>query len=107
MKPTDIDNVRPGMKTRVLLTAYRQRNLPQIRGVLQSISADRLVEDRSGHAYYLAKVEIDPDDLAKIENVRLIPGMPAEVMILNGEQTLLEYLVRPLVESISKSLRES
>lgn len=107
VKPIDIDNVRPGMTARVLLTAYRQRNLPQIYGVLRSVSADRLVEDRSGNAYFLAKVEVDPDDLAELEDVRLMPGMPAEVMILIGERTVLDYLLRPLVESITKSFRES
>lgn len=107
VKPVDIENVRPGMDARIILTAYRQRNLPQIFGVLRSISADRLVEDRSGEAYYLAKVEVDADDLARLDNIRLIPGMPADVMILNSERTFVDYMLRPLFESINKSFRES
>ena len=95
------------MRARVMLTAYRQRNLPQIYGSLRSISADRLIEDRSGDAYFLAKVEVDPAELARLENVRLTPGMPAEVMILTGEQTLVDYLLRPLLDSVTKSFRES
>ncbi len=106
LRPIDIDNVHPGMKARVLLTAYRQRNLPQIHGVLRSVSADSLVEDRTGRAYFLAKVEVDPDDLARLSDVRLIPGMPAEVMIFTGEQTLFEYVARPLAESVLKSFRD-
>ncbi|WP_342241813.1 HlyD family type I secretion periplasmic adaptor subunit [Inquilinus sp. OTU3971] len=107
IKPTDIDVVRPGMTARVLLTAYRQRNLPQIHGTLRSISADRLVEDKSGTAYYLAKVEVDPSELSQLDGVRLIAGMPTEVMILTGERTLLDYLLRPLLDSITRSFRES
>lgn len=107
VRPKDIDNVQPGMRTRVILTAYRQRNLPQIHGVLRSISADRIVEDRSGNAYFLAKVEVDPKDLEALKDVHLMPGMPAEVMILVGEQTVMDYLFRPLVESLTKSFRES
>jgi HlyD family secretion protein/epimerase transport system membrane fusion protein len=107
VKPNDIDNVRPGLTARVLLTGYRQRSLPQIQGILRSVSADSLVEDRSGNSYYLAKVEVDPDDLAQLEDVRLIPGMPADVMILNGEQTFLDYILRPLLESVTRSFRES
>jgi HlyD family type I secretion membrane fusion protein len=106
VKPIDIDTVQPGMRARVLLTAYRQRNLPRIHGSLRSISADRLIEDRSGDAYFLAKVEVDPAELAQLESVRLTPGMPAEVMILTGEQTLFEYLLRPLLDSVTKSFRE-
>ena len=107
VKPNDIDSVRPGLEARVLLTGYRQRTLPQIGGVLRSISADSLVEDRSGNSYYLAKVEVDPDDLAQLQDVRLIPGMPADVMILNGEQTFLDYILRPLTDSVTRSFRES
>jgi len=107
VKPIDIDTVHPGMKARVLLTAYRQRNLPQIHGTLRSISADRLIDDRSGEAYFLAKVEVDRAELARLADVRLTPGMPAEVMILTGEQTLLNYLLRPLLDSVTKGFRES
>lgn len=107
VKPTDIDRVHPGMEARVVLTAYRQRTLPLIHGTLRSISADALVEERSGESYFLAKVEVKPEDLAKIEEVQLSPGMPAEVMILDGEQTLLDYLLAPIVDSMRRSFRES
>ena len=107
IKPTDIDNVEPGMKARVILTAYRQRNLPRIYGVLRSVSADRLIEDHSGEAYFLAKVEVDAENLAKLKDVRMIAGMPAEVMILNRERTFFDYLMQPLKESLDKSFREN
>lgn len=107
VKPIDTDAVRPGMKARILLPAYRQRNLPQIYGTLRSISADRLIEDRSGEAYFLAKVEVDSAELARLADVRLSPGMPAEVMVLTGEHTLLDYLLRPLLDSVTKSFREN
>ena len=108
VKPIDIKMVRSGMPARVLLTAYRQRNLPQVHGTLRSISADKLTDDRTGEAYFLAKVEVDPAELAQLKDVRLSPGMPAEVMLLTGEeQTPLDYLLRPLLESITKSFRES
>ncbi|MDN3722293.1 HlyD family efflux transporter periplasmic adaptor subunit [Roseibium salinum] len=55
VRPTDIERIRPGMPTRVVLTAYRQRNLPQIHGRLRSISADALIEERTGESYFLAK----------------------------------------------------
>jgi multidrug efflux pump subunit AcrA (membrane-fusion protein) len=99
--------VQPGMKTRVLLTAYRQRNLPQIHGVLRSVSADILFDERLGSSYFLAKVEVEPGVFEKLEGVRLMPGMPAEVMILNHEQTLLHYIIDPLSGSMTRSFREN
>jgi HlyD family type I secretion membrane fusion protein len=107
VKPIDIDVVRPGMAARILLTAYRQRSLPQIHGTLRSISADRLIEEKSGASYFLAKVEVDPSELERLDGIRLIPGMPAEVMILTGERSFLDYLLGPLLDSITKSFRES
>jgi multidrug efflux pump subunit AcrA (membrane-fusion protein) len=90
----------------VVLTAYRQRNLPQIHGALRSVSADSLVDERTGRAYFLAKIEVDPNELARLKNIRLMPGMPAEVMIMTGDQTVLDYVIRPLAESIRRSFRD-
>lgn len=108
IRPTDMDTVRAGQTARVLFPAYGQRNLPQIFGRLRSVSADRLTDERTGEPYFLAKVEVEPAELARIApEIELSPGMPTDVMILTGERTLLDYLVRPFVESITKSFRES
>ena len=108
VKPTDMDTVHAGQAARVLFTAYGQRNLPQIFGTLRSISADRLIEEHTGEPYFLAKVEIDPLELERIApDIELSPGMPADVMILTGERTILDYLIRPFTESLTKSFRES
>ncbi|HLT01420.1 MAG TPA: HlyD family type I secretion periplasmic adaptor subunit [Geminicoccaceae bacterium] len=108
VKPTDMDTVHAGQRARVLFPAYGQRNLPQIFGQLRSVSADRLLDDRTGEPYFLAKVEIAPDELARLApDIALSPGMPADVMILTGERTLLDYLIRPFVQSLTKSFRET
>jgi len=105
--PNDIDRVHPGMEARIVLSAYRQRSLPLIHGVLRSVSADRLIEDRTGEPYFLAKVEVNAGDLDGVEDVRLLPGMFAEVMILNSEQPLWRYLLDPLFQSFNRSFRDS
>ena len=108
IKPTDMDIVHAGQAARVLFPAYGQRNLPQIFGHLRSVSADRLTDERTGEAYFLAKVEVTPDEIKHASpDIQLSPGMPADVMILTGERTVLEYLVRPFIDSITKSFRES
>lgn len=108
VRPTDMDTVRAGQSAQVVLSAFAQRTLPRITGRLRSISADRLIDERSGEPYFLAKVAVDQDELARIApELELTPGMPAEVMILTGERTLLDYLLRPFVQSITRSFRES
>jgi HlyD family type I secretion membrane fusion protein len=108
VKPTDMDTVHAGQAARVLFPAYGHRNLPQIFGRLRSVSADRLTDERTGEPYFLAKVEVEPAELERVApEIELSPGMPTDVMILTGERTLLDYLVRPFVESVTKSFRES
>jgi HlyD family type I secretion membrane fusion protein len=106
LRPIDIDTVFPGMQARVLLTAYRQRNLPQIHGVLRSVSADSLIDDRSGHSYFLAKVEVERTSIDALGDIRMLPGMPAEIMLLSGDQTLMDYILSPITASLDHSFRE-
>ncbi len=108
VRPIDIDVVSPGQRTRVMLNAFRQRNMPQIFGTLRSISPDRLVDERTGEPYFLAKVDVDPAELAALDGgLHISPGMPVDVMILTGERTMVDYLLRPFLDSVLKSFREA
>jgi multidrug efflux pump subunit AcrA (membrane-fusion protein) len=90
----------------VHLTAYKQRAIPIVHGTLLNVSADRLIDPKTGAGYYLAQVKVDDKELAELKHVRLAPGMPALVMIPTGERTALDYLLRPLTESVLTSFRE-
>lgn len=108
VRPQDIDTVFPGMSAQVLLTAYAQRNLPRIHGTLQSVSADRLIDEQTGAPYFLAKVLVDSEQIAALGGqVDLMVGMPADVMILTGERTMLDYLLKPFTDSLHRSFREN
>ncbi|TIW29140.1 MAG: HlyD family type I secretion periplasmic adaptor subunit [Mesorhizobium sp.] len=106
IKPADIDMVHPDMPARVVLSAYPTRHLPQIHGLLTSVSADRLTDERTGEPYFLAKVKVDVADLGQLHDIHLSPGMPAEVMILTGEHTLLDYMLAPVRDSLNRGFRE-
>ncbi len=108
VSPNDIDNIEVGMVAQVVLSAYSQRRLPRIEGRLRGISADRLVDPTTGQAYFLARVEVDPAQLSRLPgNVRLSPGMPAEVFIVTGERTALEYILEPFLGSFRRAFREA
>lgn len=108
IKPTDIDVVRAGLPAQVVLSAYNQRKLPRLEGRVRSVSADRIVDPRSAEPYYLVRVEVDREALARIApNVELTPGMPAEVMVTTGHRTAWDYLTQPLRESLRRSMQES
>jgi len=104
--PNDIDVVHVGLPAQVRLTALTQRNLAPLEGHVTRVSADRLVDERTGAAYFLARVELD-DGSTELNGERLYPGMQAEVMIVTGERTTLDYLSRPIVDSLNRAFREN
>lgn len=108
VSPNDIDSIQIGMSAQIILSAYSQRRLPRIDGRVKSISADRLVDETTGQAYFLARVEVNPQELLALEDrITLTAGMPAEVYILTGERTALEYLMEPVIQSFRRAFRET
>ncbi len=107
VKPTDIDEVTQGGTAQVRLTAYNFRTTLPVDGKVVHISADSLVNDVTGSTYYQVDVEVPTEALADLgDNVKVLPGMPAQVMIETGEQTLLDYLLNPIVASFDVALKE-
>jgi HlyD family secretion protein/epimerase transport system membrane fusion protein len=107
VSPMDIDVVYENLEAQIHLTAFGQRNIPMIIGTVRHVSADRLLDEITGEPYFKAIVEVSSDELARLgEGVTLISGMPAEVMIVTGEQTLFGYLLKPAVETLRHSFRE-
>jgi HlyD family type I secretion membrane fusion protein len=106
VQPQDIDVVHSGLRATVRLSAYRVRMVPPVDGMVKTVSADKFVDDRSGESYYLARIEIDNEQLAGLEDVNLYPGMPTEVLIVTGARTLANYLMAPITDSFNRALRE-
>lgn len=105
--PQDIDIVRDGLPARVRFTSFGQRNLVPIDGRVQSVSADHISDERTGASYYLARIELTEDPGPALDGGALYPGMPAEVMIVTGSRTALEYFLEPLTRTIERSMREN
>jgi len=60
----------------------------------------------TGATYFLARLALDPESFAKLDGNQLIPGMPAEVFISTGSRTFLQYLMKPITDSMARSFRE-
>jgi epimerase transport system membrane fusion protein len=110
VSPLDIDRVKVGQGAEVRFTAFNSRETPRIDGQLIAVSADRLVDDSGTDRkpYYLARVEVEAAglDILHAQQLELVPGMPAEVLINTGERTFLQYLLKPLRDSVARSLIE-
>lgn len=106
LSPTDVDVVHKGLKAEVSLTAFPSRTTPRLSGELVFVAADSTLDAR-GQPYYAARVKVNPQQLADIRpRIELVPGMPADVLIITEERTMVEYLFDPMIEILRKSFRE-
>jgi HlyD family secretion protein len=104
--PTDIDQAALGADAYVRIMAGNQRTTPELRGTLTRISADLTKEPQTNQAYYLIRVTLPDTEVRRLGELRLVPGMPAEVFVRTGERTPLQYLLKPLREQIARAFRE-
>jgi membrane fusion protein, epimerase transport system len=105
VSPMDIDRVALGQEATVRMTAMNSRTVPTLYGTVIELSADTIV-DPNGSSYYRARLELKPESLADLQGNKLVPGMPADVNIATGSRTFLQYLMKPLTDSMATSLRE-
>ncbi|MGE3143605.1 MAG: HlyD family type I secretion periplasmic adaptor subunit [Hyphomonadaceae bacterium] len=111
VKPEDADNIHPGMRTEVKITAFTGRNLPILDGVVRTVSADRLQDERTGQGYFSAQVVVAASELAQLArtdaNRRLRAGLPAEIVVPTRSRTALQYLFEPLNQTLWRAFREN
>ena len=106
--PSDIDQVDLGAPALVRISAGNQRTAPDLNGVVIYVGADltREKDARSTLAYFIVRASLTSEQIGRLGDMKLLPGMPAEIFIQTHEQTLLQYLLKPLSEQISKTFRE-
>ena len=95
-----------GLSAKIIFSAFKSRTTPQIDGKVTRVTADALKDERTGEFYYLARVSADQSELAKLKDIQLQAGMPAETLIITGERTMLQYLTQPIRDSFRTAFRE-
>ena len=105
VSPFDIDRVQAGQSAEVRFAVFKDAYL--VTGKLTKLSADRLIDSSTNTPYFAAEVAIEQGDFERFYNgARLVPGMPAEVLIKTGERTFIDYILSPLKRTFSTSLLE-
>ena len=102
LKPADIGFVRLGLPTLVKLSAYDYYTYGGLQGRIAYISPDALTEEgkaaSADSSYYRALIRTDVSTLKqKGQPLPVIPGMTASVEIRTGEQSVLRYLLKPML----------
>jgi HlyD family secretion protein len=106
VNPQDIDKLQVGQKTLLRLSAFNQRTTPELNGVVTRVSPDVTTDQRTGQSYYTIRISMPPEEVARLGDVKLIPGMPVEAFVQTGERTLISYLIKPLSDQLMRAFRE-
>lgn len=109
IQPHLIDRMAPGLPAEVRFSHTRSRKTPVILGQVEWVSADKFPnpQDPTGvSGYYTARVVVPADELKKLPDVHIRPGMMADVIVITGDRTFMNYLLKPLSDSVAVSLKE-
>lgn len=103
----DIDNIYPGQYAEIRFSAFNQKTTTTIAGEVIHVSADSFKDEATGQQYYKARVQVSKEGREEMtDNMHLLSGMPAEVMIRTGERTFASYIAKPISDMLSRALQE-
>lgn len=107
ISPADIGFLYPGLLAKVKFTAYDFAIYGGLDAKVISLSADTIT-DEEGNSFYLAKIETVRNHLGSEQDpLYLLPGMTANVDIIVGKHTVLDYILKPIIKAKDLALRES
>jgi HlyD family type I secretion membrane fusion protein len=109
--PSDIDDLTIGQQTEIKIPAFHNRGLPILNGQVSKVSADRLVDEKTGKAYFDVEVVVPPAELKILRDVRgsktdLIAGLPVDIVIKQRKRSALDYMFEPIGQALWRSFRE-
>jgi len=104
--PQDIDQLRIGQSAVLRFVAFSQRTTPELAGSVIRISADVSEDTKTGARFYTIRLDVPDTEVARLGNVKLVPGMPVEALIQTSPRTVMSYLVKPLHDQLARAFRE-
>ncbi|MCB1526943.1 MAG: HlyD family type I secretion periplasmic adaptor subunit [Hyphomicrobiaceae bacterium] len=103
----DRDQIYPGMEARVRFSAFSQRSTPELYGKIERIASDRSGgRDHSAPPFYAVRIALEPGEIKRLGGLDIVAGMPAEVMMTAHRRTVLSYLMKPVMDQISRAFRD-
>lgn len=107
VKPADIAFVRVGQDAHVRITAYDASIFGKLKAKVVRVGADALRDERTDQSYFEVVLQTERNYLGRPEErLTINPGMAADVSIQTGKRTVLDYLLKPVMKTFDKALRE-
>ena len=102
MSPNDIDQLWIGQSALLRFSDFNARTTPEINGRIVHIAADVETDSRIGISYYSVRISLVADELSRLGELKLVPGMPVDAMIKTANRKVISYLVKPLSREIGR-----
>ena len=105
--PSDIATVEPGQSVRISLTAYEATKYGYILGTLTKVAADTIYREETRSNSYVVMASLDTELVEDNGKAVLVsPGMVAQVDIIRGDRSILEYFWQPIAKLKDSAFRE-
>ena len=101
-----VDRVGSELPVDILFTAFNQSSTPRVSGEVSLVSADQLLDEKTGMPYYVLRSSVSDQALETLNGLVIKPGMPAEMFVRTGERSLLNDLFKPLLDRAGSALTE-
>ena len=106
INPIDIDQVYVDQKVKVKLSSFNQRTTPELEGFVINVSPDLVQDEQTKGFFYVVQVSLKKGQIDLLKGKNMVPGMPAEIYIQTNERTVMNYLLKPLTDQVSRAMRE-
>ena len=107
VSPGDIDELRPGQPALLRFSTFNLRTTPELNGKVSWIAPDQTEDKRTGVSYFTICIAVSDAEIARLGGLKIIPGMPVEVFVQTGSRTMLSYMLKPLMDQLTRTFRES
>lgn len=107
LRPEDVDKVYRGSTANVRFSAFDLNTTPELTGKVTTVSGDRMTDSATQETYYAIRVVVTAEEISRLKGMTLRAGMPAEVFFQSGERTALNYLIKPFLDAMQRSLTDA
>ena len=101
-----IDKVHAGLEVEMIFSAFNVNQTPHIPGIVTHVSADRMMNERTGVPSYKLKVKATPKGMKLLAKLAVRPGMPVDLFVKTGERNMMSYLLKPIFDRANTSMTE-
>ncbi len=106
ISPTDIDQIFTSQRAIIRMPGLHRGSTPELNANVMKISPDLLQDSITGNSYYNARLILPEEEIRKLSDVNILPGMPVETFVLSEARSILSFLTKPLSDHVSHMFRE-